>query len=157
MKSYETLSKKVIKSYDYNYIGYGHLITDSESFDSITDVQATELMLKDLKIQRYLFVGKVPEKYLEMLSVLAYNCRLNTILKSNFYKEIVNDGNFEKIKEGFLSFSVINKKEHKKLKQRRIDELEILFPWKSKRRLRYWRNTTSGDVEKETRKQTLLS
>lgn len=114
------------------FIGYGHLITDKESFDTITEQQAVQIMENDL-LQciryasiRYDLIGN------QSLAVgmLFYGTNHSVIFKSQLHTELCkgpDEWNEEIIKDSWISFCLFNGKQHQKIKTRRQFELNLFL------------------------------
>ena len=123
IKEFEEFRAEKYTLFGYNYIGYGHLIVPGESYTKITKKKATELLKSDLQNKIDFFKDKVPERYLLLISTLAYNVKLTTILNSNFYQAVKNNET-NKIDSMYLKFSILNGKTHKRLLERRKKEIK---------------------------------
>ena len=127
LKYFEEFRPEKYNLFGLDYIGYGHLILPGESFGKITEVKATELLKKDLQIKKIFFTNKVPEKYLLLVSVLAYNVKLTTILGSRFLRAVKDNKSISIVSAMYLNFCVVNGKKHAKLLDRRVQELRVFY------------------------------
>jgi len=111
-------------------IGYGHVITSCENFDSLTEAEAKALLENDLQSFISSVNTMVPGLNLtqcqfDALVSFAYNCGANALKFSTLLKDIKADASMEKIKEDFLMWCNCNGKRALGLYRRRYDEFEM--------------------------------
>ncbi len=119
VKKYEGFRSKKYELFGHFYIGYGHLITSKENFDSLTETRATELLKKDfnkgLKQVKKYARGANDNKRL-VLACYVYNCGIGSLLRSGLIKDISK----------YKKTCYVGGKWFKSLEKRRIDELNLL-------------------------------
>lgn len=110
------------------YIGYGHKIKKNEQFDSITESQATELLIKDFLINYEIINKKLNNLHINLnqnqklaLTLLAYNCGPYKVFKWNLFDSIINN----KDCTIWLEYCYFNNKRHKNLFKRRLFEYNL--------------------------------
>lgn len=126
IKKYETLHQKK----DYPYVGYGHLALKGEKFKlPVKENEADKLLRKDLmqKMSQFRRFGKDSL----ILGVLAYNVGEGKLLglgshsKSTIIK-MLESGN-RNIRKQYISYNRYNGKSVQSIKNRRIEEFEVLY------------------------------
>ena len=109
-------------------IGYGHVITSGESFDTLTKDEAKALLEKDLQefVQLVNNIGlNLSQCQFDALVSFSYNCGANELKYSSLLKDIKADADDETIKEDFLKWIYCNKERALGLYRRRYDEFEM--------------------------------
>ncbi|MVX65721.1 glycoside hydrolase family protein [Clostridium chromiireducens] len=130
--NYESFYAKPYRGLDSQNqtIGYGHVITSVENFESLTEAEAKDLLEKDLQS----FVNSVntiitgitlSQNQFDALVSFAYNCGANALTYSTLLKDIKANASMEKIKEDFLMWCNCNGKRALGLYRRRYDEFEM--------------------------------
>lgn len=111
-------------------IGYGHVITLGESFESLTETEAKALLKKDLQnfvssVNTMISGLNLTQYQFDALVSFAYNCGSNALKYSTLLKDIKAGAPMEKIKEDFLMWCNCNGKRELGLYRRRYDEFEM--------------------------------
>ena len=111
-------------------IGFGHVITADESFDTITKEEAKALLQKDLQdfveLVNNITAGlNLNQCQFDALVSFSYNCGANELKYSSLLKDIKADADDETIKEDFLKWIYCNKERALGLYRRRYDEFEM--------------------------------
>lgn len=120
IKRYETLHKPR----NWPYIGYGHRVLPGERYRRgvvLGEKEAEALLRKDL-IKNIKFFEDQGEHAI-MLGTLAYNIGIGNVKKSTVYSNIAAGDTA--IRSNYLNHSMYRGKQHKGLRQRRVDEYEI--------------------------------
>ena len=120
IKRYETLHKPR----NWPYIGYGHRVLPGERYRRgvvLGEKEAEALLRKDL-IKNIKFFEDQGEHAI-MLGTLAYNIGIGNVKKSTVYSKIAAGDTA--IRSNYLNHSMYRGKQHKGLRQRRVDEYEI--------------------------------
>lgn len=128
IKDYEQFRAKSYYLGKAHYIGYGHLIRSNETFDSITEQQATNILIQDFleiyniinKETKLLFLKK-NEKI--ALTMLAYNVGYYKIKKWRLWDSIVNKRDCSI----WLNYCYFNQKKHLGLYKRRLFEYKLFI------------------------------
>ena len=119
VKKYEGFRSEKYELFGRYYIGYGHLITSKENFNSLTESQATELLKKDfnkgLKQVKKYARGSNDNKRL-VLACYIYNCGIGSLVRSGLIKDLTN----------YKKTCFVGGIWFKSLEKRRIDELNLL-------------------------------
>lgn len=118
---YEGFSATPYKLDNHTYIGYGHLITNSNAV--ITKIEAEISLKNDLtKLVNYFRnKEKFNKQQILALSMLAYNCGVYKVINYPIYKKILNN----EFPDKWIDYCYFNNKKHKKLSERRKFELLI--------------------------------
>lgn len=122
IKKYETLHS----ASHWPLIGYGHKVQPGEKYTpgkALTEKQADELLRKDLKKFADLYSKYGKDSLL--LGVLAYNVGPGRVNNSNVLR-LLKAGN-RNIKEAFTAMCRYKGREHKMIKERRVEEFTALF------------------------------
>lgn len=124
IKEYEQFKSKPYKLGGFWLIGYGHLITKNEKFTTITEEEATRLLMKDLL--NNIKINRVVVKYsnfnqLLAISLLTYNVGVGKFQSYKLFDSI----NENKDCSIWLNYCYFNNKKHKKLLERRKFEYEL--------------------------------
>lgn len=111
-------------------IGYGHVITSGENFESLTEAEAKALLKKDLQsfvdsVNTMVPCLNLTQCQFDALVSFAYNCGANALKFSTLLKDIRANVPMEKIKEDFLMWCNCNGKRALGLYRRRYDEFEM--------------------------------
>ncbi|MVX66963.1 glycoside hydrolase family protein [Clostridium chromiireducens] len=111
-------------------IGYGHVITSSENFESLTETEAKALLKKDLQsfvdsVNTMVSGSNLTQWQFDALVSFAYNCGANALKFSTLLKDIKTNTPIEKIKVDFLMWCNCNGKRALGLYRRRYDEFEM--------------------------------
>lgn len=111
-------------------IGYGHVITSGENFESLTETEAKALLKKDLQsfldsVNTMVSSLNLTQCQFDALVSFAYNCGANALKFSTLLKDIKANAPMEKIKEDFLMWCNCNGKRALGLYRRRYDEFEM--------------------------------
>ncbi|MFL0167520.1 glycoside hydrolase family protein [Candidatus Clostridium helianthi] len=111
-------------------VGYGHVITSSENFESLTETEAKALLKKDLQsfvdsVNTMVSGLNLTQCQFDALVSFAYNCGANALKFSTLLKDIRANVPMEKIKEDFLMWCNCNGKRALGLYRRRYDEFEM--------------------------------
>lgn len=111
-------------------IGYGHVITSGESFESITEAEAKALLEKDLENFVYsvntMVTGlNISQNQFDALVSFSYNCGSTALNDSTLLKDIKAGESYEILKEDFLMWSYCNGERALGLYRRRYDEFEM--------------------------------
>lgn len=111
-------------------IGYGHVITAGESFDTLTEDEAKVLLEKDLQdfvqLVNNITAGlNLRQCQFDSLVSFSYNCGANELKYSSLLKDIKSGADDETIKEDFLKWIYCNKERALGLYRRRYDECEM--------------------------------
>lgn len=111
-------------------IGYGHVITLGESFDSLTKEEAIDLLKKDLQgfveLVNDIVIGlNLKQCQFDSLVSFSYNCGANSLKYSSLLKSIKSGVDDEIIKDDFLKWIYCNKEKALGLYRRRYDEYEM--------------------------------
>lgn len=124
---------QLIKKYEglhqprhYPLVGYGHLVLPGEKFSrtkAMSEKEAEALLRKDLLKNCAVFRAWGPDSLL--LGVLAYNIGSGNVLRSTVAKKL--KAGDRDIYSNFIAHCKYRGKEHKQIKQRRIEEFEQLF------------------------------
>ncbi|MFW2491761.1 glycoside hydrolase family protein [Clostridium chromiireducens] len=129
---YESFSPKPYRGLDSQNqtIGYGHVITLGENFESLTETEAKDLLKKDLQSIISSVNTMVPGLNLtqcqfDALVSFAYNCGANALKFSTLLKDIKANASIKKIEEDFLMWCNCNGKLALGLYRRRYDEFEM--------------------------------
>lgn len=119
VKKYEGFKAEKYELFGRYYIGYGHLISSKENFDTLTEIQALELLKKDfnkgLKQVKKYARGANDNKRL-VLACYVYNCGIGSLLRSGLIKDLDN----------YKKTCFVDGVWFKSLEKRRIDELNLL-------------------------------
>ncbi|MRY42931.1 peptidoglycan-binding protein [Clostridium beijerinckii] len=129
---YESFYSKPYRGLDSQNqtIGYGHVITSGENFESLTEAEAKSLLKKDLQsfvdsVNTMISGLNINQCQFDALVSFAYNCGANALKYSTLLKDIKANSNIEKIKEDFLMWCNCNGKRALGLYRRRYDEFEM--------------------------------
>lgn len=129
---YESFYSKPYRGLDYQNetIGYGHVITERESFESLTEAEAKDLLRKDLNyfvnsVNTMLDGTHLSQNQFDALISFAYNCGTNALKSSTLLKDIKTGADAETLKKDFLMWCNCNGKRALGLYRRRYDEFEI--------------------------------
>lgn len=111
-------------------IGYGHVITSGENFESLTEAQAKDLLEKDIQsfvdsVNTIVSGLNLTQCQFDALISFAYNCGASALKSSTLLKDIKANAPIEKIKEDFLMWCNCNGKRELGLYRRRYDEFEV--------------------------------
>ncbi len=110
-------------------IGYGHLITLGENFDTLTEEEGKALLQKDLQcfvqLLNNMVIGlNINQCQFDSLISFSYNCGANSLKYSSLLKDIKSGADDETIKDDFLKWIYCNKEKALGLYRRRYDEFE---------------------------------
>ena len=111
-------------------IGYGHVITSGENFESLSIYEAKALLKKDLNNFVYLVNSMViglslSQNQFDALVSFSYNCGVTALNNSTLLKDIKTSAPMDKIKEDFLMWIYCNEEKALGLYRRRYDEFEM--------------------------------
>lgn len=111
-------------------IGYGHVITLGESFDTLTEDEAKALLEKDLQdfvqLVNNITTGlNLNQCQFDALVSFSYNCGANELKYSSLLKDIKSCTTNEIIKDDFLMWIYCNHEKSLGLYRRRYDEYEM--------------------------------
>ena len=111
-------------------IGYGHVITSEENFDTLTEEEAKALLQKDLQsfvqLVNNMVIGlNLKQCQFDSLISFSYNCGANSLKYSSLLKDIKSCADDEAIKDDFLKWIYCNKERALGLYRRRYDEFEM--------------------------------
>lgn len=111
-------------------IGYGHVITLGENFDTLTEDEAKVLLEKDLQgfvqLVNNITTGlNLNQCQFDALVSFSYNCGANELKYSSLLKDIRSDAPDEIIKDDFLMWIYCNHKKSLGLYRRRYDEYKL--------------------------------
>jgi GH24 family phage-related lysozyme (muramidase) len=119
IKKYEVFRSYPYELFGQTYIGFGSMIKT----DHLTEQKADSVLRNEFN-NNLLFVMKkgrfLSRKKQLLIAALNFNIGCSKILKSGIYN---NDSTFA---EKYVKYSYINGKWHKKLNQRRKEEIKIL-------------------------------
>lgn len=122
IKKYETLNE----AKHWPFVGYGHRVLPGERYRRgrvLGEAEADALLRKDLLKNCAVFRDFGADSLL--LGVLAYNIGSGATMRSQVVNRLRN-GNRE-IRDRYVAHSRYKGKEHKQIKQRRIEEFELLY------------------------------
>lgn len=122
LRKYETFQNAPYKLGDYWYIGYGHLTSDSIS--DITKKQASLLLENDFAKNLKHFNNIKDHRRRYLLAMLSFNIGIGKVLRSSLYNDNLNDKDFIST---YLNYSNFNGIFHKRLYQRRENELKLFY------------------------------
>lgn len=116
--------------YQNQTIGYGHVITSEENFDTLTEEEAKALLQKDLQgfvqLLNNMVIGlNLKQCQFDSLISFSYNCGANSLKYSSLLKDIKSGADYETIKDDFLKWIYCNKEKALGLYRRRYDEFEM--------------------------------
>ena len=129
IKEYECFKSKPYLLNKRWYIGYGHLILKNETFTSITEEEATTLLIKDLNsnmnINNLNFEGVIDLKYNQLLaiSLLTYNVGVSKFKSFDLCDSIVEN----KDCSIWINYCYFKNKKHKKIMERRKFEYKLFI------------------------------
>lgn len=111
-------------------IGYGHVITLGENFESLTEAEAKALLKNDLQnfvdsVNTMVSSLNLTQCQFDSLISFAYNCGANALKDSTLLKDIKAGASYETIKEDFLMWCNCNGERALGLYRRRYDEFEM--------------------------------
>lgn len=111
-------------------IGYGHVITAGENFDTLTEEEAKALLEKDLQgfvqlVNNITNGLNLNQSQFDALVSFSYNCGANELKYSSLLKDIKSGSTNEIIKDDFLMWIYCNKEKSLGLYRRRYDEYEM--------------------------------
>ena len=111
-------------------IGYGHVITSDENFDTLTEEEAKALLQKDLQgfvqLLNNMVIGlNIKQCQFDSLVSFSYNCGATSLKYSSLLKDIKSGADDETIKDDFLKWIYCNKEKALGLYRRRYDEYEM--------------------------------
>lgn len=111
-------------------IGYGHVITAGESFDTLTKEEAKALLEKDLQdfvqlVNNITNDLNLNQCQFDALVSFSYNCGANELKYSSLLKDIKSGSTNEIIKDDFLMWIYCNHEKSLGLYRRRYDEYEM--------------------------------
>lgn len=111
-------------------IGYGHVITLGENFDTLTEDEAKALLEKDLQgfvqLVNNITTGlNLSQCQFDALVSFSYNCGANGLKYSSLLKDIRSGAADEIIKDDFLMWIYCNQEKSLGLYRRRYDEYKI--------------------------------
>lgn len=111
-------------------IGYGHVITVGESFDTLTEGEVMDLLKKDLQgfveLVNDMVIGfDLKQCQFDSLVSFSYNCGANSLKYSSLLKDIKSGADSETIKDDFLKWIYCNHEKALGLYRRRYDEYEM--------------------------------
>ncbi len=111
-------------------IGYGHVITSGENFESLSIDEAKSLLKKDLNNFVYLvnamIIGlSLSQNQFDALVSFSYNCGVGALNNSTLLKDIKANAPIDKIKEDFVMWIYCNEEKALGLYRRRYDEFEM--------------------------------
>lgn len=111
-------------------IGYGHIITSEENFDTLTKEEAMDLLKKDLQgfvqLVNNMVIGlNLKQCQFDSLISFSYNCGANSLKYSSLLRDIKAGVDNETIKEDFMKWIYCNKEKALGLYRRRYDEYEM--------------------------------
>lgn len=122
IKKYETLHQPR----HYPLVGYGHLVIRGEKFSrsrAMNEADAEALLRRDLLKNCAIFRKYGADSLL--LGTLAYNVGMGTVLRSSIVR-LLDEGNRD-IRDIYISYNKYRGRNHKGLRQRRIEEFDALF------------------------------
>ena len=129
IKKYEKYSKKEYNLFGDRYIGYGHLILNTDTMTSLSEVQSDSLLKVDLNYSLKMVkscINRIPVKRKMLLGMFIYNCGIGK-LKSSVLLQIINNNEPDSIIEKqYLKYVYANGVFYKGLVNRRMDEINIL-------------------------------
>lgn len=116
--------------YQNETIGYGHVITSGENFESLTEAEAKALLKNDLQnfvdsVNTIVSSLNLKQCQFDSLISFAYNCGANALNNSTLLKDIKAGVSYETIKEDFLMWCNCNGERALGLYRRRYDEFEM--------------------------------
>lgn len=111
-------------------IGYGHVITAGENFDTLTKEEAMDLLKKDLQgfveLVNDMIIGlDLKQCQFDSLVSFSYNCGANSLKYSSLLKDIKSGADTKTIKDDFLKWIYCNKERALGLYRRRYDEYNV--------------------------------
>lgn len=132
IKNAEAFSPKPYSLSGNQFIGYGHMITNKESFGIISEEQATKIMEDDLlQCIRYASIRyHLTGNQAFAVGMLFYGTKHSIIFKSQLHTELCkgpDKWNEQMIKDSWISFCMFNGKQHQKIKARRQYELNLFL------------------------------
>ena len=90
-------------------IGYGHAIKRGESFTTLTEPEAFDLLIRDIKAHMAPIIPavRVPLALKQWIMIMshAFNGGPNTVLRSRYFALINSGGSLDAIRENFLSYN----------------------------------------------------
>ena len=111
-------------------IGYGHVVTSGENFETLTKYEAKALLQKDLQVfvqlVNIITAGlNLSQCQFDALVSFSYNCGSNGLKYSSLLKDIRSGAADETIKDDFLMWIYCNQEKSLGLYRRRYDEYKI--------------------------------
>ena len=142
---YEDFYAKPYHGLDYQNqtIGYGHVIRLGESFTSLTQDEAKDLLRKDLDsfvsiVNGFINGLNLSQNQFDALISFSYNCGVTALQTSTLLKDIKAGADDETIRNDFCMYKMCNGKPALGLWRRRMDEADIYLNADYTRTYRNW-------------------
>jgi GH24 family phage-related lysozyme (muramidase) len=128
IKKWETYSSTRYRLFNDEYIGYGHLLYESDTISILSELQANSLLKADYN-KAFKAVGKLcpklPARKKHLLAMFAFNCGIGTLRNSKLLKNIITGAPDSLIKQQYYTYVFAGKRHLPKLILRRMDEFAI--------------------------------
>jgi len=128
IKKHEKFSPVRYTLFGDEYIGYGHLLYDSDTVQYLTEKQADSISRLDFNkavgwVNRH--VDNIPINQKHVIAMLVFNIRHDKLHKSTLIKMIRQRESSDVIRQQYYKYTWAGKRYLPKMKMRRMDEFKI--------------------------------